>query len=127
MNKQMNLLQQKTPRVGLEPTTPRLTAVCSTIELSRNTLVILIPVCSNVKIIPLIVFMVFHLNIRAKTVINMKACGLFGCCEIVIQDVPVRSKNPTIGPKIDVKMSIKLNTKIDVKVDCFIDLSYKRC
>ena len=25
-----------TPRVGLEPTTPRLTAVCSTIELSRN-------------------------------------------------------------------------------------------
>ena len=25
----------KTPRVGLEPTTPRLTAVCSTIELSR--------------------------------------------------------------------------------------------
>ena len=25
------------PRVGLEPTTPRLTAVCSTIELSRNT------------------------------------------------------------------------------------------
>ena len=24
------------PRVGLEPTTPRLTAVCSTIELSRN-------------------------------------------------------------------------------------------
>ena len=27
---------QKTPRVGLEPTTPRLTAACSTIELSRN-------------------------------------------------------------------------------------------
>ncbi|MDF2885304.1 MAG: hypothetical protein K0R54_5877, partial [Clostridiaceae bacterium] len=27
-----------TPRVGLEPTTPRLTAVCSTIELSRNKL-----------------------------------------------------------------------------------------
>ena len=27
-----------TPRVGLEPTTPRLTAVCSTIELSRNTI-----------------------------------------------------------------------------------------
>ena len=27
----------KTPRVGLEPTTPRLTAVCSTIELSRTT------------------------------------------------------------------------------------------
>ena len=26
---------EKTPRVGLEPTTPRLTAVCSTIELSR--------------------------------------------------------------------------------------------
>ena len=25
-----------TPRVGLEPTTPRLTAACSTIELSRN-------------------------------------------------------------------------------------------
>ena|GEM_PF-4613119 len=25
------------PRVGLEPTTPRLTAVCSTIELSRKT------------------------------------------------------------------------------------------
>ena len=29
-------LHKKTPRVGLEPTTPRLTAVCSTIELSRN-------------------------------------------------------------------------------------------
>ena len=29
------LLKHKTPRVGLEPTTPRLTAVCSTIELSR--------------------------------------------------------------------------------------------
>ena len=28
---------QKTPRVGLEPTTPRLTAACSTIELSRIT------------------------------------------------------------------------------------------
>ena len=26
----------QTPRVGLEPTTPRLTAVCSTIELSRT-------------------------------------------------------------------------------------------
>ena len=26
----------QTPRVGLEPTTPRLTAACSTIELSRN-------------------------------------------------------------------------------------------
>ena len=29
------LLNWKTPRVGLEPTTPRLTAECSTIELSR--------------------------------------------------------------------------------------------
>ena len=29
-------MHKKTPRVGLEPTTPRLTAVCSTIELSRN-------------------------------------------------------------------------------------------
>ena len=28
-------LRIKTPRVGLEPTTPRLTAECSTIELSR--------------------------------------------------------------------------------------------
>ena len=28
---------KKTPRVGLEPTTPRLTAECSAIELSRNT------------------------------------------------------------------------------------------
>ena len=27
---------EKTPRVGLEPTTTRLTAECSTIELSRN-------------------------------------------------------------------------------------------
>ena len=27
---------QKAPRVGLEPTTPRLTAACSTIELSRK-------------------------------------------------------------------------------------------
>ena len=27
---------EQAPRVGLEPTTPRLTAVCSTIELSRN-------------------------------------------------------------------------------------------
>ena len=27
---------KQAPRVGLEPTTPRLTAVCSTIELSRN-------------------------------------------------------------------------------------------
>ena len=31
----------KTPRVGLEPTTPRLTAACSTIELSRNNPVLL--------------------------------------------------------------------------------------
>ena len=29
-------LKKKTPRIGLEPTTPRLTAECSTIELSRN-------------------------------------------------------------------------------------------
>ena len=29
------IIYKKTPRVGLEPTTPRLTAVCSTIELSR--------------------------------------------------------------------------------------------
>ena len=36
------LLKKITPRVGLEPTTPRLTAVCSTIELSRNIYVILI-------------------------------------------------------------------------------------
>ena len=28
--------KKKTPRVGLEPTTTRLTAECSTIELSRN-------------------------------------------------------------------------------------------
>ena len=33
----INLGKKRTPRVGLEPTTPRLTAVCSTIELSRNT------------------------------------------------------------------------------------------
>ena len=32
-----------TPRVGLEPTTPRLTAVCSTIELSRIILYIFYP------------------------------------------------------------------------------------
>ena len=35
----LNLLTtgpKQTPRVGLEPTTPRLTAECSTIELSRN-------------------------------------------------------------------------------------------
>ena len=32
----MNLLTRKTPRVGLEPTTTRLTAECSTIELSRK-------------------------------------------------------------------------------------------
>ena len=32
----MYSLYKKTPRVGLEPTTPRLTAECSTIELSRN-------------------------------------------------------------------------------------------
>ena len=38
-----------TPRVGLEPTTPRLTAVCSTIELSRNIhLVAFAPVVSKV-------------------------------------------------------------------------------
>ena len=36
-----SLIFKKTPRVGLEPTTPRLTAVCSTIELSRNTEVII--------------------------------------------------------------------------------------
>ena len=29
------LRHKKAPRVGLEPTTPRLTAECSTIELSR--------------------------------------------------------------------------------------------
>ena len=29
-----------TPRVGLEPTTPRLTAACSTIELSRIILIL---------------------------------------------------------------------------------------
>ncbi len=34
---QQPLFSCLTPRVGLEPTTPRLTAVCSTIELSRNT------------------------------------------------------------------------------------------
>ena len=32
---QQPLFSCLTPRVGLEPTTPRLTAVCSTIELSR--------------------------------------------------------------------------------------------
>ena len=31
-----NILHKITPRVGLEPTTTRLTAECSTIELSRN-------------------------------------------------------------------------------------------
>ena len=31
-----NVSDKKTPRVGLEPTTTRLTAECSTIELSRN-------------------------------------------------------------------------------------------
>ena len=36
LTKEPNILKQ-TPRVGLEPTTPRLTVVCSTIELSRNT------------------------------------------------------------------------------------------
>ena len=34
------LIFKKTPRVGLEPTTSRLTAVRSTIELSRNTLLL---------------------------------------------------------------------------------------
>ena len=33
--------KKKTPRVGLEPTTTRLTAECSTIELSRITLIAL--------------------------------------------------------------------------------------
>ena len=32
---QLYIYKTQTPRVGLEPTTPRLTAVCSTIELSR--------------------------------------------------------------------------------------------
>ena len=32
----VNIYLKKTPRVGLEPTTLRLTAECSTIELSRN-------------------------------------------------------------------------------------------
>ena len=31
-----NVSDKKTPRVGLEPTTTRLTAECSTIELSRK-------------------------------------------------------------------------------------------
>ena len=35
--KHNNLQDSPAPRVGLEPTTPRLTAVCSTIELSRIT------------------------------------------------------------------------------------------
>ena len=33
---QLQIRGKYAPRVGLEPTTPRLTAVCSTIELSRN-------------------------------------------------------------------------------------------
>ena len=46
------LFFSKAPRVGLEPTTPRLTAVCSTIELSRNIqlsvpILILIPLEQN--------------------------------------------------------------------------------
>ena len=41
--------KRKTPRVGLEPTTPRLTAVCSTIELSRNIVLILIRCSIDVK------------------------------------------------------------------------------
>ena len=32
----LHFLIESTPQVGLEPTTPRLTAVCSTIELLRN-------------------------------------------------------------------------------------------
>lgn len=32
------------PRVGLEPTTLRLTAACSTIELSRNAISLLFPI-----------------------------------------------------------------------------------
>ena len=36
ISKLLCYLQYQTPRVGLEPTTTRLTAECSTIELSRN-------------------------------------------------------------------------------------------
>ena len=37
------IIKEKTPRVGLEPTTTRLTAECSTIELSRITLESIVP------------------------------------------------------------------------------------
>ena len=37
LTKEPYIIYKKTPRVGLEPTTPRLTAECSAIELSRNT------------------------------------------------------------------------------------------
>ena len=45
----------QTPRVGLEPTTPRLTAVCSTIELSRKT-VLLRKTVEESSILPMRVF-----------------------------------------------------------------------
>ena len=41
----------QTPRVGLEPTTPRLTAVCSTIELSR--IILFSSVCDHNVALPL--------------------------------------------------------------------------
>ena len=44
-----NVYSFQTPRVGLEPTTPRLTAVCSTIELSRITYIIIAPHLLNCK------------------------------------------------------------------------------
>ena len=44
------LRAQKAPRVGLEPTTLRLTAGCSTIELSRNDYVIIDTLAENVNL-----------------------------------------------------------------------------
>ena len=39
--------KRRAPRVGLEPTTTRLTAECSTIELSRNILYLFISTCTH--------------------------------------------------------------------------------
>ena len=55
-----------TPRVGLEPTTPRLTAACSTIELSRK-----IVLRYNKSIVPSKLHTNSHkLNLRIKPIIR---------------------------------------------------------
>ena len=85
-----------TPRAGLEPATPRLTAACSTIELSRNVLFfsteLIIPHSFYMSSVFLIIFQIFDFFETIKTTDKMYC--LYPAILLNSITIPMYTANP---------------------------------